>query len=212
MLISIIDLGINNIRSIERAISQVKNREDELHVVTSPNSKLYNSKLIILPGVGHFNRGTDALDFLSLRKPLVEITETGAKIVGVCLGMQLLFQSSDEAVGKAGLGLIPGHCQRIDINRATTVPHMGWNTVNARQNISEFNELSKGKDFYFVHSYHAIPENKENILAETPLRVGEFTSAVKKNNIIGFQFHPEKSGVAGRTLLGQTLKWARDEN
>jgi len=197
---------------MERAITDVKLPGDELKVISSPDSYLKKSNLIILPGVGHFNRGTDAIDSCNLRDPLIEISKTGVKIVGICLGMQLLFQSSEEAAGKKGLGLIPGHCEKIDVENSKTVPHMGWNTVRSRGNHGELNELSTGKDFYFVHSYHAIPDKKENILATTPLLVGEFTSVVKSNNVIGFQFHPEKSGVAGRTLLGQTLMWARNEN
>jgi glutamine amidotransferase len=110
-----------------------------------------------------------------------------------------------------GLGIIPGSCHKISNSVSNRVPHVGWNEVVANSANLHFKALSENKDFYFVHSYHVEPSNELSILTSTNLERGQIASSVLQQNVLGFQFHPEKSGVIGSKLLGEVISWARNE-
>jgi glutamine amidotransferase len=150
---------------------------------------------IVLPGVGNFKAGSENLR--SLRSKIVELVESGVPLFGVCLGMQLLFERSEESSGE-GLGLLKGEALKLPVN--VKAPHMGWNTLTILRNNELLDGVAEGDYFYFVHSYYANPADKEIIVANTSYGL-DFASVVAKNNMLGTQFHPEKSGKPGERVL-----------
>ncbi|MEZ5359423.1 MAG: imidazole glycerol phosphate synthase subunit HisH [Candidatus Zixiibacteriota bacterium] len=198
-MITIIDYGMGNLRSIQNMLKHI----DVPSEITSEVSKIENAENIILPGVGAFDTAMANIDNMDIRdilrdKALVEKTP----MLGICLGMQLLGKGSQE--GKAeGLGLLDAVSKKFDFRKADkkhSVPHMGWNTVNPRHHDSLFQDMAGESRFYFVHSYHVVCENEDDILATTDYGI-EFTSAVQRDNIYGVQYHPEKSHRFGMQLL-----------
>lgn len=201
--IAIIDYGIGNLDSVARAVSELGCNP----LVTRRAADFDIAHAIILPGVGAFSTGIKHLIDYGLVDSLHrQACVIGIPFLGICLGMQLLASSSVEG-GKPfeGLGWIPG---RVELLKPATsherVPHMGWNEVHIRNSHSIFNGIESGKDFYFVHSYHFVPERKSAILAETPY-CGSFVSVLCQENIIGVQFHPEKSQKIGFNFLSNFL-------
>ncbi|MBD2792784.1 imidazole glycerol phosphate synthase subunit HisH [Xenorhabdus szentirmaii] len=195
MLITIIDYGMGNSCSIQNILKKIGYSS----IITSDLNIISNSDFIILPGVGSFDYGMKNLSESGIatllnRKVLQEKTP----FLGICLGMQLLFDSSEEGVS-SGLGWLEGHVRKFDNkkNKNLKIPHMGWNNINV---ICESNLFQKNTDnpdrFYFVHSYYVECANNENIYTTTNY-IHEFTSSVKKENIYGVQFHPEKSHKFG---------------
>ena len=211
MQISIVDIGINNSRSIEKAFNEQLQVNDTLSISEKPDSGFETSDLIVIPGVGNFGVAIDNLVEAGFFQQIIKANQMGKKIVGICLGMQLLFETSDESPSAKGLGLIAGSCRKISTSITNRVPHIGWNEVSRTQPDSKFSSLNEKKDFYFVHSYHAEPADQQNILTSTRLERGEIVSSVLNQNILGFQFHPEKSGAIGRKLLREVISWAKDE-
>ncbi|WP_140054552.1 imidazole glycerol phosphate synthase subunit HisH [Oceanospirillum sanctuarii] len=202
--IVIVDYGMGNIRSIENAIKKIGYKKP---TVTSDPTIIQNSECIILPGVGAF---PDAMYKLQEKK-LIEHLENAAVVkktptLGICLGMQLLFEYSIEKKLTKGLGWIPGTVEYIKPSKGLRVPHVGWNSIKKTDHGAIFNYLKTDKDFYFVHSLHAKCE-KKHIIAE--FDYGEtMVAAVKNDNIIGMQFHPEKSQENGLNALKEFFKWA----
>jgi imidazole glycerol-phosphate synthase subunit HisH len=195
--LAIIDYGMGNLQSIVNAVEYLG---DCNPVITSDQEVIKVAKGIILPGVGAFG---DAMDELHKRN-LVEILneEVCVKkkpILGICLGMQLLFESSEENNEKSGLSWIKGQVKKFDSSSEFRVPHVGWNELSFAKTNKLFNNIDYDKNFYFVHSYF-VNTNKENVIATSNYGV-DFVSAVKKDNIYGTQFHPEKSHFNGLTLL-----------
>ena len=146
-----------------------------------------------------------------LDKKLLSHTLKGGKIIGICLGMQMLFNASEESHNIEGLGLINGICKKIPDSKKFRVPHIGWNSLEIQseniffsKNLKLRNYLSE-RDFYFVHSYYVLPQQEQRIIAKFSHPYGLLAAAVNKNNIIGFQFHPEKSGKAGYDLLDEII-------
>lgn len=187
-MIAIIDYGLGNIKNIERALIHL-GYEAEL---TSNEEKIKNSTHVILPGVGHFKDAMQQLQKSGLDKIIYEIKDTH-RIIGICLGMQVLFDFSEEG-STDGLGILEGKV--IPIESPYPVPHLGWNTLQSKHPLLN-------KDVYFIHSYHV----------STPLPIvatadyGQpITAIVQQKNIIGIQFHPEKSGDYGLQILDQALK------
>lgn len=211
MLVGIIDLGINNLTSVQRAFSFSLKPTDSL-VVIEADPKTDRPDLIILPGLGKFEAGMSALRERKLVETIKSWTNEGTKAVGICLGMQLLGTSSEESMGVEGLGLIPSRIERLPSNQSERVPHTGWAETNLAYNSQTFSALATQGDFYFVHSYHLIPEDEKNVLTKTPFGNYNFVSSVLSKNILGFQFHPEKSGNKGKKLVSEIIEWARDEN
>jgi len=188
--IAIIDYGIGNLFSIRCTLQKVGL---DAAIVSKPRDlKGYDG--IVLPGVGNFRSG--ARNLRSLRMDIARLVDGGVPILGICLGMQLLFEESEESPGE-GLSLIKGKVLRLPEN--VKAPHMGWNTLRILDDNELLNGISGEDYFYFVHSYYASPSEKV-IVAETEYGIS-FASVVAKKNIFGTQFHPEKSGKPGRKVL-----------
>lgn len=198
-MITILDLGISNIKSIYRGFSH---QGFDVRVVTEPGG-LKDAESLVLPGVGAFPRAMEILEHRGLIEPVLAHAESGKPLLGVCLGMQLLFTDSAEHGRTEGLGVIPGHVVLFPPGRQ--VPHMGWNGVIHSGKSVLFTGIPDGADFYFVHSYIARPSHGGDIVAETD-HGGRFVSAVGRDNIFGVQFHPEKSTRLGLHLLGNFAK------
>lgn len=198
----IVDYGLCNLDSVYRAVQECGGHP----VVTEDPSAASEAGRIILPGVGNYAEATKALTALGWVEALrQEVLGQGIPMLGICLGMQLLSSAGTEGGETAGLGLIPGRVVRFEqISEAMRVPHVGWNEVEQKQQAPLFEGIDDGKDFYFVHSYHFVPDNEDDVLALTPYGNG-FVSVVGRGNVVGTQFHPEKSLKIGFALLRNFL-------
>ncbi|WP_406611418.1 imidazole glycerol phosphate synthase subunit HisH [Agarivorans sp. JK6] len=206
MKIAIIDYDMGNVRSIENAINHVGDFEID---ITSDPELIKAAECLILPGVGAFPDAMKKLKEKGLFDVLnKEVTVKGKPVLGICLGMQILFESSEEITFTKGLGWIPGQVEYMQPGSGLRVPHVGWNSLNLADNASVFDYLHDDKDFYFVHSLWVnCPD--EYKLATFNYGV-EMTAAVKKDNIMGMQFHPEKSQKNGLAAMKSFLTWAEN--
>lgn len=195
--IAIVDYKMGNLRSVEKTC---KSLGVEV-LITSDPDKIASATKLILPGVGHFGEAMKQLHQLNLYTALNEaVLERKVPIMGICLGMQLMAKSSEEG-NSEGLGWFDAQVVRFKINDTLRykVPNTGWNSVTIEKDHSIFNQI-EAPEFYFVHAYHMVCNQNEDILCTTHYE-SDFTSAVSKNNILGFQFHPEKSHDAGKSLF-----------
>jgi imidazole glycerol-phosphate synthase subunit HisH len=200
-MIAIIDYGMGNLHSVTKAVERLGYEA----LVTSKEEEILGAAGAILPGVGAFG---DAMHFLretGLKDTVIRYAATGKPLFGICLGMQLLFSSSEEHGEHEGLGLLPGRVARLEGD--FKIPHMGWNRLSFRQPSPLFKGLEEGHA-YFVHSFHAKPERAGDLLADTDY-YGPVTAIVGRDNVYGAQFHPEKSGTLGMQLLDNFLKLAK---
>jgi len=185
------------------------------HSLLSASEFLSKDSIIILPGVGSFASAMQYLRESNLLDLITDHFQGGGKIMGICLGMQILFDFSDESPAKKGLGFIKGSCKQIPKNSFFPVPHMGWNSLvfpNSSQlflgsNSYDMNYSYSELDYYFVHSYYASPENSSIISAFFEHPSGLLCASIIDQNIIAFQFHPEKSGKAGYKLLDKAFEY-----
>ena len=193
-MIGIIDYGMGNVGSVESMINFLGYHKTKI-IETSEELKTVDK--IILPGVGTFDNGMENLHKLDLFSELnQQVLKNNKPTLGICLGMQLLMDKSEEGILK-GLGWIKGECKKFNFdNNKLKVPHMGWNQVNPIK--TELCNIESR--FYFVHSYYAECKNKENIMLKTTYGI-EFVSGISKDNIFGVQFHPEKSHKYGMKLM-----------
>jgi glutamine amidotransferase len=199
--IGIIDVGIGNLGSLRGAVYELG---ADVDIVASPEDVLA-SEALILPGVGSFAHGMQAIESAGLRDAIRGHVADGRPLLGICLGMQLLFGHGDEGGGYAGLNLIPGAVRRFPERPGHHVPHVGWNDVAMRGSHPLWQGIKPGVDFYFVHSYR-VECDAEYVLGET--EYGEtFPSAVAFANVLGVQFHPEKSQRNGLRLLENFCHW-----
>ena len=194
-MITIIDYGRGNLYSVEKAFSHLGAKT----TITRDAEKIAKADKIVLPGVGAFG---DCMDNL-IRCDLVDVIKTiikqGKPFLGICLGLQLLFESSEETPGVTGLGIIAGKVQKIK-STGLKIPHMGWNNLKIPGKGSMLKDLPKEPYVYFVHSYHGVPDNTEFIAAT--IEYGEtLTAAIEFENIKAVQFHPEKSSDIGLKIL-----------
>jgi imidazole glycerol phosphate synthase, glutamine amidotransferase subunit len=190
-MIAIVDYGMGNLRSVQKAFEYLGFGA----VVTDERQRLRDASHIVLPGVGAFADAAENLNRSGLQDTIMSEVQKGKPFLGICLGMQLLFERSFENGVTVGLGLVPGEVALFAV-KGLKVPHMGWNNLVVRDN-----PLISGAPYvYFVHSYHAAGVPEENIIAEADYGY-RFTAAVRKDNIFGLQFHPEKSGDAGLAML-----------
>jgi glutamine amidotransferase len=198
----IVDYGMSNLGSIRRSLEECG---ADAFVSEDPRD-IKTASRIVLPGVGSFVDGMAHLVDGGWTEPLREaVKEDGLPLLGICLGMQLLAGKGLEGRETAGLGLIPGEVIRLSpVSLECRVPHVGWNEVHHSCGHPLFTGIPTTTDFYFVHSYHFVPDNAEDILASTPY-CGSFVSAIARNNVCGTQFHPEKSSRAGFQLLRNFL-------
>lgn len=193
--VSLIDYGLGNLGSV---VNMLKRVGTETRLVSTPQAVL-SSERILLPGIGAFDEGMARLHDQKLVEPLREFAASGRLLFGICLGMQLLLDGSEEGES-AGLGLIHGRSVRFEETDGLRVPHMGWNSVKATREDSLVGELTEGSRFYFVHSYRVVPEKESDALATTDYG-DKFVSMVRVGNIMGAQFHPEKSHAFGMAIL-----------
>jgi glutamine amidotransferase len=198
-MITIIDYNMGNIASIENILKRIGSEA----IVTSNPSVLQNADKIILPGVGSFDYGMRNLHNLGLIDVLKEkVIKLGTPILGICLGMQLLTEDSEEGM-LPGLGFFKAHTKKFPAEwngQKQKIPHMGWNYINAKADSPLFKNSSEGMRFYFVHSYYVECENLSESLAITEYG-NDFTSVIGRDKILGVQFHPEKSHKYGMNLL-----------
>ncbi|MFO1435372.1 MAG: imidazole glycerol phosphate synthase subunit HisH [Gammaproteobacteria bacterium] len=207
--VTIIDYGMSNLRSVERALQFVAGQSHRI-VVSDKPEEIAAADRVVFPGQGaigqcmHMLRGHGLIDVLR------ECLRT-KPFLGICLGLQSLMDWSDEDGGVACLGVLPGRVVRfpLDLNangERLKVPHMGWNKVEQTAAHALWNGIAHGERFYFVHSYYVAPESSADIAATTEYGVN-FTSACARANVFATQFHPEKSQKAGLTLLANFLRW-----
>lgn len=195
-MITVVDYGMGNLRNVRRAFEQLGSSV----LLTSSPEEVERAEKLVLPGVGAFGEAVRRIDALGLRKPVLGHVMKGKPLLGVCLGMQLLFGKSEEAPGAPGLGLLAGEVVRFEAG--VKVPHIGWNDANPTRENYLFGPGSKGGCFYFVHSYCVV--DCRATVARTEYGV-QFSSAVEAGPVFGVQFHPEKSQSAGMALLRNFL-------
>lgn len=193
--VAIIDYGVGNLRSVEKAFSAVGVDA----VITGDRERLLSAERLVLPGVGAFGTCMSEFERHGLKELVIDRVEHGTPLLGICVGMQMLFEESAEFGKTKGLGLLKGQVNRFDDGNLV-VPHVGWNQVGKTSTSPLLNDVSENSFFYFVHSYYCEPADKDAIVGETEYGV-TFASVVAKKNIYGVQFHPEKSQNAGLQLL-----------
>ncbi|MBF0287048.1 MAG: imidazole glycerol phosphate synthase subunit HisF [SAR324 cluster bacterium] len=203
-MITLLDYGAGNVRSVINAIESLG---ETVKAVQNADDIRHADKLVF-PGVGAFGSMMQILHQKNYAKPLLEYLQSNRPFFGICLGLQALFEGSEEAPDLAGLGFLQGTVKRFSVDLA--VPHIGWNGLNIQQASPLFGGLQGNEKFYFVHSYHVVP--KDDTVALTKTDYGySFVSSIQKGNIVATQFHPEKSGQAGLRLLGNYLSRQRKE-
>jgi len=200
-MISLLDYGAGNVRSVINAIESLGER---VKVVSDPNDIMTADKLVF-PGVGSFGSMMRILREKNYIGPLKDFLRADKSFLGICMGLQALFEKSEEAPGVEGLGFIKGTVKRFDID--LSVPHIGWNGINIRKPSRMFSRIRGNEKFYFVHSYYVVPEDAEDdpVVLTTTDYGTEFVSSIEKGNVVAMQFHPEKSGDAGLNLLKSFL-------
>jgi len=207
--IAVVDYGMGNLRSVAKALEHVA--PDARSVVTSDASEIAQADRVVFPGVGAMPECMRELEVRGLRQVLVEVAQT-KPFLGICLGMQALFEFSEEG-NVAGLGVLPGKVRLFPIEamhdtqgQRLKVPHIGWNEVHQAVSHPLWNGITNGARFYFVHSYYVEAGNPELVAAFTHYPFA-FACAVARNNIFAVQFHPEKSQAAGLKLLANFAEW-----
>ncbi len=196
-MIAIFDYGAGNLRSVQNTLGELGCE----YTLVRDAAGLNAASKIILPGVGHFGQMMRALDELRVRQTLLARIAAGVPFLGICLGMQALFERSDEAPEVSGLGLYPGTVQRFP--PGARVPHMGWNELEVQPTSQLVRHLNARPYVYFAHSYY-VPENPR--AAATCTYEVKYTAALESGNVYGVQFHPEKSGAVGLKIVSNFLK------
>jgi imidazole glycerol-phosphate synthase subunit HisH len=195
-MIAIIDYGMGNLRSVQKALEKVGSSA----VITSDPAQVAAADKVVLPGVGAFEDAISELHRLNLDRPVLDAVHSGKPFLGICLGLQLLFDVSFENGRHKGLGVVPGEVVRFELPKDFSVPHMGWNQLNIRKPTPLLDGLGDGTYVYFVHSYYVVPEDKSVVAAETDYG-GPFCSMIAFDNVYATQFHPEKSQSDGLRIL-----------
>ena len=195
-MIAIIDYDAGNIKSVEKALHYL----GEETTVTRDPQTLLNADKVILPGVGSFGQAMENLHTYGLVPVIHEIVEKKTPFLGICLGLQLLFESSEETPGVEGLGILKGKIVKIPPAPGIKIPHMGWNNIKVKEDSRLFKGLPENPYVYFVHSYYLQADDEDIVAATTEYGV-KIHAAVEKDNIFACQFHPEKSSTVGLQIL-----------
>ncbi|MGD0896266.1 MAG: imidazole glycerol phosphate synthase subunit HisH [Thermoguttaceae bacterium] len=195
-MIAIIDYGMGNLRSVQKGLEKVGHQA----VVTSDPAVVAAADKVVLPGVGAFEDAMTELKNRRLVEPVLEAINSGKPFLGICLGLQLLFDTSYENGRHQGLGVLRGEVVRFDLPPDYSVPHMGWNQVAIRRRAPVLAGIAEGTYVYFVHSYYVVPEDPAVIATETDYG-GPFCSMIWRDNVFASQFHPEKSQSEGLRIL-----------
>jgi len=195
-MICIIDYGMGNLRSVQKGFLKVGHEA----TVTSDPAEVAAADKVVLPGVGAFEDAMVELRRRGLIEPVLETLDADKPFLGICLGLQLLFERSDENGQHEGLGVLPGEDVRFELPSEYSVPHMGWNQLSIPRRPPILEGIKEGTYFYFVHSYYVAPRDREAIATETDYG-GNFCSMIWRGNMFATQFHPEKSQSDGLRIL-----------
>ncbi len=195
-MIAIIDYDAGNIKSVEKALQKLGQEV----VITRDAEVILSADKVILPGVGAFGDAMDNLKKYELDKVIYQVVEKNTPFLGICLGLQLLFEKSDESKGVAGLGILKGEICRIPDKEGLKIPHMGWNSLQLQNDGRLYKGIAEGAYVYFVHSYYLKAEEPEIVKATTEYST-RIHASVEKGNVFACQFHPEKSSDVGLQIL-----------
>ena len=201
-MIGIVDYGVGNLASVRNAFEHLGH--DAL--LCADPGEAGKCERLVLPGVGSFHAGMEALQERGWVAALQSYAASSRPLLGICLGMQLLFERGKEHGSSAGLGLIPGEVVRLAPAPPNKVPHVGWNSLSAVTKHPLLDGVKPNVDVYFVHSYHCIPRDRVDAIGMCDFG-GEFVAAVARGNVAGMQFHPEKSQPAGVRILDNFAQW-----
>ena len=205
-MIGIIDYDAGNIRSVEKALSYL----GEKTVVSRNPETLKNADKVILPGVGSFGQAMENLHRYEVVPVIQDMIKEGKPFLGICLGLQLLFESSEESPGVEGLGILKGKILKIPSSPGLKIPHMGWNSLQLQNNGRLYRNIPQDTYVYFVHSYYLQAREPEIVKAVTEYST-EIHASVEKDNVFACQFHPEKSGKYGLEILKNFAELDREE-
>ena len=195
-MIKIVDYGMGNLRSVQKAFEKLGAAAE---IVTSP-TQIADADKLILPGVGAFRDAIHQLKSHGFVEPICDFVASGKPFLGICLGLQLLFDVSYEDGEWEGLGIVPGKVIRFEDQPELKIPHMGWNSLDIVRPTPLLNGIASGSHVYFVHSYYVVPDDESVIVTQTEHGT-RFTSAIARGNLVATQFHPEKSQAIGMRLL-----------
>ncbi|RIK81463.1 MAG: imidazole glycerol phosphate synthase subunit HisH [Planctomycetota bacterium] len=195
-MLAIIDYEMGNLRSVQKGFERVGHAA----TITSDPDMVRKADKVVLPGVGAFEDAIAALRRRNLVEPIREAIDAGRPFLGICLGLQLLFDVGFEGGRHEGLGILPGDVVRFDLPHEYKVPHMGWNQLDIRRRAPILGDMPSGTHCYFVHSYYVVPKD-ESVIATATDYGGKFCSMVWRDNLFATQFHPEKSQTQGLEIL-----------
>lgn len=207
-MIVIIDYGMGNLKSVKNALDFLGLESK----ISADREEIRKADGLILPGVGAFPDAMDTIEKFSLDKIIKEEVTNNKPLLGICLGMQLLFEKSFEGIERTGLGLLKGNIVKMkeDKERNIKIPHIGWNNLIYNKKDPLFNSIEEGKFVYYVHSYFVQEYDNEDLIAYSEYGENKIPGVVRHNNVMGAQFHPEKSGDVGLAILknfGELIKW-----
>jgi len=201
-MIAIIDYGMGNLRSVSKALEYL----GASYKLCSRGKDLAHATKVILPGVGAFGDAMKELHARGFIDPIVELISRKAKLMGICLGLQLFFEKSEENPGTKGLGILKGSVKKFR-SQGIKIPHMGWNDLKVLKKHPLLEEISSGDYFYFVHSYCGKPSTKDLTLATCKYGRENFAAVIGNTHVFATQFHPEKSQEAGLRILKNFIRW-----
>ena len=193
-MIAIIDYGMGNLRSVQRAFEHVGAEA----VVTAHRETIEAASAVVLPGVGAFGQAMSNLERAGLADVIRQVITEGRPFLGICLGLQLLFEESEEMGQHRGLGIFGGQVKRFEVG--LKVPQIGWNQIHIQRPSPILEDIADGSYAYFVHSYYVAPDDPEIVLATTDYGI-DYASVIGRDNVFGIQFHPEKSQAVGLRIL-----------
>lgn len=201
-MIAVIDYGAGNLRSV---VNTFRKLGADIFIAEKPE-QLADAEKVVLPGVGAFGAGMDALRETGFIDPIHRAVESGKPLIGICLGMQYLFDASEEMGSHAGLGLLAGRVVKFDANSTPRIPHIGWNQLHQQQAHPILANVPDGGYAYFVHSYYVEAGEKSDVLVSTDYGVN-FPSVLARDNVVGIQCHPEKSQAVGQQIIKNFMEW-----
>ena len=201
-LVGVLNLGMGNLRSVSNAIDQLG---FDTGLVETPE-ELDDLSHLVIPGVGSFHTAMRRMREKALVESIHCFVESGRPVLGLCLGMQLLASHGEEGNPTLGLGLVPGRVKRLNSASTPAIPHVGWNSMELQREHPTTREIRSQVDFYFVHSFHFVPSTTDDILGTTEYG-SHFVAGVARGNVVGFQFHPEKSQRNGLQLIENFCMW-----
>ena len=195
-MIAIIDYGAGNLQSVQNALSYIQCPS----IVTSKSADIESAEGVILPGVGAFGSAMAEIKRRGMTETIIGAAKNGKPFIGICAGMQLLFEESEESPGIPGLGVLRGKVLLFPSEKGRKIPHMGWNSIDRKKESRLLSQLSGSPYMYFVHSYYVKAEDEEIVSAKSDYGI-LFDAAIEQGNLFGCQFHPEKSGTEGISIL-----------